>query len=247
MEEISQILGQLGLDEKESRVYLSVLRLGQTTVSQVAQAAGVERTGTYDVLERLQKQGLVRQVAIGKIVNFAAEDPKKLLSDLEARRQQLEELIPQLANLYGETLTRPVSAIYEGKEGVRALLSDIFKTQTKEIRLIYSAPLSEIVGEEFIERLQEQRVASGVGIRVLTVAHYNDTYHDSVRSNSEILMTVRQVPESLALPLTTYLIDHKTALISHKKPAYGWLVESPDFAKQQQAFFEAMWLIAKPR
>ncbi len=237
MEKIAQILSELGLDEKETSVYLSLLRLGQTTVSQVAQAAGVERTGTYDVLERLQKQGLVRQVAIGKIVNFAAEDPKKLLTDLEARRQQLEELIPQLANLYGETLSRPVSTIYEGKEGVRALLSDILKTQTKEIRLIYSAPLAEIVGDDVMERLEKERVASGTSIRVLA---------GDIASNPAMLMTVRQAPESLVLPFTSYLTDHKIALISHKKPAYGWLVESPDFAKHEQALFEGIWLISKP-
>lgn len=246
MERIAQILKELGLDEKESRVYLSVLRLGQTTVSQVAQAAGVERTGTYDVLERLQKQGLVRHVAIGKIVNFAAEDPKKLLIDLEARRQQLEELIPQLANLYGEALTRPVSAIYEGKEGLRALLTDILKTQTKEIRLIYPAPLAEIIGDDGMERFEKERVAQGISAKVLVAGHFHDLDHGSVRSNVEILMTLRQVPQSIVLPFTSYLLDHKTALISHKKPAYGYLIESPDFAKQQQAFFEAVWLISKP-
>lgn len=245
VEQIAQILAELGLDDKETKVYLALLRLGQTTVSQVAQAAQVERTGTYDVLERLQKQGLVRQVAIGKIVNFVAEDPKKLLVDLEARRTKLEDLIPQLANLYGEALTRPYSNIYESKDGVRQLLADILKTQTKELLVIYTSALSEIVGEDFMERLEKQRVENQIAARVIA-ARYHDTDHDIIHTNPETLITARAAPEGTSFPFTSYLSDYKTAFISPKKQPYGWLVESPDFAKHQQALFEAVWLIAKP-
>jgi len=240
VEQISQILKTLGLDDKETKVYLSLLNLGEATVSQIAEAAQVERTGTYDVLERLHRQGLIKQVSLGKIIGFSPEDPKKILTGLDTRRSKLEQLIPQLESLYGRTLIRPVTQFYDAKEGIKALLEEALKTQSKQWQIVYSTvSLAELIGEDHLERVEKVRIAEGIAVQVLSST-------SDITSSETNLITSRQLPEGISLPMTTLIFDHKAGFIYPKKQPFGWLVESSEFAKQQSQFFEGIWLISKP-
>ena len=52
-------LQELGLSEKEARVYLALFELGPSVVSGLAKKAGINRSTTYVILETLAKRGLV--------------------------------------------------------------------------------------------------------------------------------------------------------------------------------------------
>ena len=60
MEEINKkILKQIGLTENEIQVYLTLLKIGSSGVSTIAEHSGLYRPYVYDTLERLQEKGLV--------------------------------------------------------------------------------------------------------------------------------------------------------------------------------------------
>ena len=55
---IQNILAKLGLSEKEAKVYVTCLEIGPASVRSIAQAAGVNRGTTYDIIRSLQQRGL---------------------------------------------------------------------------------------------------------------------------------------------------------------------------------------------
>ena len=57
-----QDLQQIGLTEKEAKVYLAALELGEKAVQVIAQKAGVNRATTYFILESLIEKGLQRAI-----------------------------------------------------------------------------------------------------------------------------------------------------------------------------------------
>ena len=58
-------LQAIGLDEKEQRFYLAALELGTAPVTAIAARADVSRTNGYDLVQRLQKRGLISQIERG--------------------------------------------------------------------------------------------------------------------------------------------------------------------------------------
>jgi predicted DNA-binding transcriptional regulator len=59
---LEETLEKLGLNEKEAKVYLALLELGQDTVQNIAQRASITRPTTYNILDALVKKGLTTQV-----------------------------------------------------------------------------------------------------------------------------------------------------------------------------------------
>lgn len=145
-ETIEHHLEQIGLDEKEAKIYLAVLELGPSPVQNVAQRAGVPRATTYLVLDDLKRKGLVTTFERGKKSFFVAESPDHLLELVQHKARALREqeeilrsLIPDLAARgQFEKAHRPAIRFYEGPRGIKALINDNLRAARGEILSIFS-------------------------------------------------------------------------------------------------------------
>ena len=63
-------LKKLNFSDKEARVYLALLELGEAPVQHISEKAKVNRATTYVVLEALQKRGVVTTIEKDKKVIF---------------------------------------------------------------------------------------------------------------------------------------------------------------------------------
>src|SRR4051812_25054594 len=77
-DELIASIEDLGLSQKEARVYLANLMLGPATVQKIADQSGIKRVTTYVILESLNNLGLVSQSTKGKKTYFVAEEPSHL-------------------------------------------------------------------------------------------------------------------------------------------------------------------------
>jgi sugar-specific transcriptional regulator TrmB len=91
MEEIEKILEQIGLNQKEAKVYLTLLELGPTAIRNIADKANINRGTTYESLKKLQKIGLVSYFHQGKKQHFVSEDPSVLNNLLSRKKLELKE------------------------------------------------------------------------------------------------------------------------------------------------------------
>lgn len=133
-----KVLENLGLIEKEAKVYLSCLELGPSPVQKIAQKAGINRTTAYSNLESLMKKGLVSTVKKGVKDYFTAESPEQLKSliakkekGLKADKEELDTILPELNNIFEYAGERPVVRFYEGEDGLRAIEEDFIRTVKK--------------------------------------------------------------------------------------------------------------------
>lgn len=139
---------KLGLSDKEAKVYLSLLELGQASPSEIASYSGVNRATTYIILEELKKKGLATSLEKDKKIHFVAEPPERLKNLFETEERRLKEnfsdlkkIIPDLDKLYETRGERPKVRFFEGKEGIASIREDILKT--KIVRLYQFLPLDE--------------------------------------------------------------------------------------------------------
>ena len=98
MEEL-ELAKKLGLNEYESRAYLSMLRLGTAEASAVSKSASIPRARVYDVLTSLEKRGFIEKKP-SKPVAYVAVAPSKAFSLLkEQKKQHLEKHLGEIEGI----------------------------------------------------------------------------------------------------------------------------------------------------
>lgn len=136
MKTLIQKISILGLKEKETCVYSSLLSMSKGTVTDIAVKTGIKRTSVYQHLESLLKKDFISQTVSGKRVFYTAEDPQKILSFLTKKETEIqnikktvEKILPELKDLYKNSFSRPNIRFFRGKEGVKKVYEEMAISQ----------------------------------------------------------------------------------------------------------------------
>jgi sugar-specific transcriptional regulator TrmB len=117
----------LGLSPNEEKIYLSLVEKGESSISDVAVAAGIHRRNAYDAMQRLIDKGLCFQIFSTTENRYNAVDPDKLTELLAEKREQLEALIPSLKKKFAERVAPEEAFIYRGLEGQKNIWRDVLR------------------------------------------------------------------------------------------------------------------------
>jgi predicted DNA-binding transcriptional regulator len=121
MNEIVENLKSIGLEDKEAKIYLALLKFGQANVSDIADEAGIKRPTTYVVLDELRKKGLVLKIPHAKKTIFAAKTPDEFFDQTIANINQFEKILPKLRSM--NPSKKAIKTIYfEGTDGLKEAL-----------------------------------------------------------------------------------------------------------------------------
>src|SRR3989339_400776 len=161
-------LQRVGLTEGESKVYLALLRLGQTTTGPIVKKSGVTTSKSYKILARLEEKGLASHVFKSKVKYFKAASPEKVLDlitkqyeELELKKKEVERIMPELVAYQKQIEEEHEAEIYYGLSGLDTLFSE-------QLRNLKKGEASYVIGitnyadypkeiAEFFKRLQEKR------------------------------------------------------------------------------------------
>lgn len=241
--DFEQQLATLGIDGKLYQAYLAALELGEAPVQQVAKKAGLGRTTAYDLLDKLEKDGLISMVERDGKRHVLAEDPVVIMQRLELKRQVMGDLLPQLRSIYNRAKSKPNIRFYEGDEGIRTVLWDTLTCRSKQLRGMLSMnDLLETPGQTTYEEYIAERVQRGIHLRVLRSA-IKDVESIWPQSETE-LRALRYAPPMVLVSMTTYIYDDKVAFISSKKENYGMIFQSEELARLHESLFEGIWSIS---
>lgn len=235
------VLSDLGLNENESKVYLASLSLGPTTVLKIAQSAEIKRTTVYSVIESLKQKGLMRIELKGFKEFFVAEDPEKLQTVLEVRREKLREYLPEFSALYnlkgGESLVK----YYEGLESIKG----VYEQFLKEIRPSdFYCVISDMqqfldLDEEYFADYFERRAKAGIKVRSLLQdteeARHYQKFGLNFSQNIKILSKDTKLSANLVITPRKIFI---TQLIA---PIMGIVIENQSIITLQKEMFEMIW------
>jgi HTH-type transcriptional regulator, sugar sensing transcriptional regulator len=121
-DKLTALLQEIGLTEKEAKVYLAMLALGETTVNKIAQTSEVKRTTIYPLIDSLKQKGLANVVLRGFKQFYKAASPEKLELVFEQRRKNLMKGLPDLMSLYNiEGETQGFIKHFEGLEACKGV------------------------------------------------------------------------------------------------------------------------------
>ena len=252
MDELKQILGELGLSANESAIYLFLLSRGECTTGPIIKGTGIANSRVYESLRTLISRGVVTYVVAADGKHFSAADPAVLSQQLEERAKRLKSALPQLRNLIplagvGKSL-QTASAIYEGFEG--------FKTAFKKI--IDDCPVGgtiNILGfsEElyaqsslrvFLKNMNAKDKQKKHKLRILLGENVKSTLgRDRER---EKYSQIRYLPQGYLSPIAVDILDDWVYFFLWDKEPFVFAIHNEKIAKSFLAYFSFLWQIGKP-
>lgn len=251
---LERLLEKLGLSEKEAKVYLATLELGQDTVQNIAKKASVQRPTAYVILEKLMTTGLVSTVQQGKKTLFVAESPKELQNLLEEQkhqidmhRQELDDAMGQFMAIHNASGDKPVVRYFEGEEGLVAL-DRYGHDQFPPGKEILGIMPIDLIEEQFPKRREEamsDRVKRRIPSRII-YTHRDGPFPEEV-NKKQLRNAVFISREKLPIDVTLQIYPEWGVKFYNFQPGkhFGVLMQSEQIAKNMQAFFELAWLGAK--
>jgi len=112
----------IGLNLYETQIWLALLSHGVATAGELAEAAGVPRSRSYDVLESLSKKGLTVVKSEGRPLKYMAVPPEQGLENLKRYYEMSSETIKDsLESLKNSAIIKELSTIYKKGEMVMEL------------------------------------------------------------------------------------------------------------------------------
>ncbi|MFA7253711.1 MAG: helix-turn-helix domain-containing protein [Patescibacteria group bacterium] len=236
-----KIFEQIGLNNKEIKVYLSALELGESTVYPISKKADIKRTYCYDILDDLQKKSLVFYIEKNGRRRYIAEDPKKIKEMLKTRLSDFEAVLPNLTTIYNQAPQKPKIRYFEGKEEVISIYEILLKT--KEISAIASpAKIYEYIGDYF-EGFSGKLHAKNTKIKELIT--FNSPVVGYLKWYKKPNQEFRILPKEMKISTDMILFDNKLAMISFGKKIHAVLIEDSAIVETQKAMFDVIWNASK--
>jgi len=247
---IHETLSLLGLSNRETDVYLALLKLGPRSIRDIATEAEINRGTTYEVLKTLKTRALVSYYPVGKRRFFCAEPPENLINLLEEKQETLDsasrllrkEIVPDLLQLNPGSDSTSVRQ-YEGDDGIEFVLKDILKTVDKQSPKggekryrVYSSKLIRKYLYRPLPNFTRMRVQKNIHVNVIAIGDGGESAPLSARKwipNQNINLGASYVaiypPKCAMISLTRG--DYPTAVV----------IDSLSIAQAMSLSFDTLW------
>ena len=248
---IASTFTKMGLKPHESKVYIVLLQNPTgLTVAQITNNTGVKRSTVNLIVDRLIQKGFVTYHFQESRKVYTAEDPSRILFNLEDTFLNFKNIIPFLTmTQFGD---KPSKVRYfEGEEAVSSLHKDILLVmglldqQKKEISVIVS-------GEDIMKRAPDG-VKAFVKRRVKAEIQLNWIAPESQFTRKYFLPKAKETLRSVKffdskkypfhLQLTIY--GNCVGIISLRGKMSGVIIENEVLASSFQSIFNLLWSCLK--
>jgi sugar-specific transcriptional regulator TrmB len=236
--DLQKILEEQGIEEKSAKVYLALLKHGESTATKISEKTGIDRTLIYQLTNKLIGLGMVSYAIKNNVKYFYAASPEKLLSDLKEKEKRLQRAIPDFMNLLKTKEEDTTVEMYRGKEGLRTVIKDIITTKQDYIAFGEEGRSQEVLPidvKKFLRQLEKNNIHERVLIR-------EDMRGKILKSKNSIF---RFIPEEYLSPITIIVYGNKTAIFIWSSPHFVILTRNMDVAESLKNYFELLWKIAK--
>lgn len=235
---LCELFKRIGFSDKEAKLYLACLEIGDGTVVQLSRKSGVTRGSTYDLLEDMLNKGYVSKVEKDKHMVFSAVNPETLKKRYVENVRDFEAALPDLKALCKNHSDQKVYH-FEGSDGIRRVLEETL-TSVGEI-LHFSGP--ESINQhwaDFDRTYAQLRIQKQIFLKKL--APDDERGLALKKSDRSCLRETRLVTLSdHAFRDDIFVFDNKVAIVSSGAEPMGILIESQSIASTHRCVFRSLW------
>jgi len=236
-------LREYGLSEKEAKVYVACLKLGSSTANRISKAASLRRSTTYDLLDSLKEKGLISSFLREKKHYYQSVDPSDFVVYAQEKVDRLKRILPELQRIKATAVQKPCVELFEGFEGVIALLDVLYKE--KEILVYGSAEKAYYALKHLPEVLARRRAELGIRLRAVLERSPYATFR--IRDPQIKKVTTMRFLEAMRnVPSFTFVSGDQVGILCFEQDLIGILITNKEMSQSQRIVFETLWRQARP-
>ena len=114
----SEELLEFGFSSSESKVYIYLLKHGDSKVGNVIRGTNLQSSSTHNSLNSLVAKGFVGYIIKDKIKIYHAVEPQIISENLKEKQRRFNRILPELESLNNTMQRNQFAEIYEGERGV---------------------------------------------------------------------------------------------------------------------------------
>ena len=241
----TSVLEDLGLSSAEAKIYLALLKKGQSKTGAIIDATKMQSSTVYHALGSLVEKGLASYIFKGKIKHYRAEKPESFLLFLEEKKRRFNEILPELKEREKISRQKQSAKVYEGFKGLKAAFNDVLSSlKPGEEYYFFQIPKEQFFSEKnfrFLRNYHLKRGDKGIKVKGLAIKELRPIMKDMFKNIKHTKL--RYINETLPTALLIY--KNKLMTVDWEEAPTAFVIESDNVANSYKKFFEEKWLHAK--
>ena len=240
MQNLISELEYLGLTTNEAKIYLSLSNIGPSSAGRIAKECQIERTSTYNSLQRLIKSGLISQIFENNKKLFSAVEPSKIASSFKEKEQRALLLASKITKIKKNNEEEGKITRFTGNSGVKNVLNDILTTCKKEDEYLVIGLNGEMsqrldnFTKIYVARKDEKKLRARALVKKTNKGHKMSKF-----------TKVRYLPDNISSHSSISIYQDKVSIITWSANPESIIIENKKTADSFRSYFEYMWENAK--
>lgn len=243
-------LKRIGLTENESKIYLSLSKIGKSTTGLIIKETNIHASKVYEGLQRLIKKGLVSFVIKNNVKYFQSVEPERLIDLIELKEKELQiqkkliqtTILPAIKKSSSEEEIN--IEVFQGWKGMESVYS-------RMRRILKRGDTNFVFGAGKGENSEKTKIFFNIHLKLLAKKKIKQKiiYNEEARENIEeqekhkSLFEVRYLSNSTPTEVNIWK-DHTMVVLLRKEP-YVILIKDKETSKSFLEYFNSLWKIAK--
>lgn len=233
---MEEILKEIGLNGKEAKIYLELLKEKSQTASKIAKLTKINRTTAYLELENLMKLGLVSYTIKNSKRYYQPASPEKLVEILETKKKKIISVLPKLKSFQQNEELFKIE-IYEGKEGLKTFYQDILNNAKEVLAFGVTGLAFEILDFEFPHFI---KLCKKKNIKARYIA--NKDSERLLKKLPKNFVKIKYLENKYNAKVTTIIYSNKVAIQSlQNEKIYITLIKDKNLYETYKNYFMLMW------
>jgi sugar-specific transcriptional regulator TrmB len=244
-----KLLEAIGLTRGEIKVYLTLLKIGETTTGKIIEKARISSGKIYEILDKLIHKGLASYIIKNKTKYFSASSPNRILDFIEQKEKniqqnklQIEKELPSLLSLQKQMKKSHETRLYKGFKGYRtAIYEALYDLKSNDEVLAMGIMTTKDEKYNILwKQWHQERIKKKIHCKML----FSDKKTDYFKHYTKMKFTKIKILPGVT-PATLDVIGNKALIFTHGREPSVLVIENPEVAQSFRTFFTSLWKIAR--
>lgn len=236
MDDIENILQWIWLSRNESKIYLTLLELGKSWITTISKKSWIKRTTIYSYLTPLLEKDIIKRTISWKRIFFSAENPSRLINNLEEKKKNFLAKLPILEWLYNENSSNPSIEFYEGKKAITNLYKKVWSSWLTVYTFFSPEEFYKYFSEEFDSSLWSLEIKAWWKTKTLIKNNNFSKKHIQNNPNSQIKL----LPSGFELDVDVIILWNSIIMISFN-PIFAIVTKNKKLADFHRNLHKYFW------
>ena len=244
-----KLLEEIGLTKGEIKVYLALLRLGETTTGKIIEEAQISSGKIYEILEKLIKKGLASFIIKEKTKYFNAASPNRILDylyekekNIKEKEQELRKELPSLLSIEKAGKKEYETNLFIGIKGIQTAIFEALEDLTPKEEVLAMGIISH--KKEKYNLLWQRWHKEWINKKVKCKAIFSDNNTNYFKTFTKMKFTEVKVLAGIT-PSAIDIIGKRVLIFTYDEEPSCLSIKNNEIAQSFNSFFGTLWRVAK--